>query len=108
MIVKEKNSPSPTDKYGKAGYEAEKQMAFYLRRAFSEKQDFFLFNDVKFQRNGETTQIDHLVLHAHGFYLVESKSVTGSISVNKQGEYTRRFGNKTSGMKSPVTQVKMQ
>lgn len=83
-------------------------MAFYLRRAFSERPDVFIFNDCKFQRKGEIAQIDHLVLHPFGFYLVESKSVTGSITVNQQGEYIRQFGSKTSGMKSPVTQVKMQ
>lgn len=108
MIVKEKLATPPTDKFGKAGYEAEKQMAFYLRRAFADQRDVFVFNDIKLQRNGETAQIDHLVLHPFGFYLVESKSVTGSITVNAQGEYTRQYGKKVSGMKSPVTQVKMQ
>lgn len=83
-------------------------MAFYLRRSFSESPDVFVFNDLKFQRKGENSQIDHLVLHPFGFYLIESKSVTGSIMVNQQGEYIRQFGTKTSGMKSPVTQVKMQ
>ena len=108
MIVKEKLATPPTDKFGKAGYEAEKQMAFYLRRAFADQRDVFVFNDIKLQRNGETAQIDHLVLHPFGFYLVESKSVTGSITVNAQGEYTRQYGKKVSGMKSPVTQVKIR
>ncbi len=108
MIIKEKQSPSPTDRFGRAGYEAEKQMSFYLRRAFAERQDVFVFNDLKFKRNDETAQIDHLVLHSFGVFLIESKSVTGSISVNEQGEYARHFSNRTKGMKSPVTQVKMQ
>jgi len=108
MIAKEKQSPPPTDKFGKAGYDAEKQMAFYLRRAFAERPDIFVFNDVKFKRNGESAQVDHLILHPFGFYLIESKSVTGSITVNAQGEYSRQYGKQTSGMMSPVAQVKMQ
>ena len=108
MIAKVKDDAPPSDRFGKAGYDAEKQMAFYLRRAFADKPDVFVFNDIKFKRNREAAQIDHLVLHPFGFYLVESKSVTGSISVNAQGEYSRHYGNKTTGMKSPVAQVKMQ
>ncbi|WP_417377377.1 nuclease-related domain-containing protein [Gimesia maris] len=108
MIVKEKEGSIPTDKMGRAGYDAEKQMAFYLRRAFSESPDIFVFNDIRFVRNGEAAQIDHLVLHRYGFFLIESKSVTGAIEVNKQLEFVRVFGRQRKGMKSPITQVKMQ
>lgn len=57
MILKEKTSRCPTDKFGLAGYQAEKQMAFYLRRAFGEMPDVFGFNDLRFERNGEVAQI---------------------------------------------------
>ena len=57
MIVKDKEGPIPTDKMGRAGYDAEKQMAFYLRRAFAEASDIFVFNDIRFVRNGEAAQI---------------------------------------------------
>jgi hypothetical protein len=33
MIAKDKTTPAPTDKFGRAGHDAEMQMAFYLRRA---------------------------------------------------------------------------
>ena len=108
MIEKIKEGPVPSDKLGKAGHEAEMQMAFYLRRAFAESSDVFVFNDLRFVRNGEVAQIDHLVLHRYGFFLIESKSVTGAIEVNKQLEFTRVHGRQRRGMKSPLTQVKMQ
>ena len=108
MIVKEKTGEPPGDKYGQAGYKAEQQMAFYLRRAFGESSDIFVFNDLRFVRNGEVAQIDHLILHRFGLVSVESKSVTGSIEVNAQQEFVRVFGRKRSGMKSPITQVNMQ
>ena len=108
MIVKEKEGLIPTDKMGRAGYDAEKQMAFYLRRAFGEANDIFVFNDIRFVRNGEAAQIDHLVLHRYGFFLVESKSVTGTIEVNKHLEFARAYGRQRKGMKSPIAQVGMQ
>ena len=30
MIAKEKTTPAPADKFGRAGHDAEMQMAFYL------------------------------------------------------------------------------
>ncbi len=108
MIVKDKEGPIPTDKMGRAGYDAEKQMAFYLRRAFAEASDIFVFNDIRFVRNGEAAQIDHLVLYRYGFFLIESKSVTGTIEVNKHLEFSRAYGRQRKGMKSPIAQVKMQ
>jgi hypothetical protein len=108
VILKDKDGPIPSNKTGKAGYEAERQMAFYLRRAFGESPDVFVFHDLRVVRNGEVGQIDHLVLHPYGFFLIESKSVTGSIEVNKQLEFVRVFGRQRKGMKSPIAQVKMQ
>ena len=108
MIAKEKTSKTPTDKFGKAGFASERQMAFYLRREFAETPDVFVFNDLRIRRNGETAQIDHLVLHPFGAFLIESKSVTGTIHVNEQHEFVREFSGRTTGMKSPVTQVRMQ
>jgi hypothetical protein len=108
MIVKEMSSESPTDKFGQAGYEAEKQMAFYLRRAFGESDDVFVFNDLRLVRDGEVAQIDHLVLHRFGLALVESKSICGTIEVNRQLEFVRTYGRNRTGMKSPITQVTMQ
>ncbi|MEZ6108433.1 MAG: nuclease-related domain-containing protein [Pirellulaceae bacterium] len=91
-----------------AGHQAEIQMAFYLRRAFADVPDVHVFNDLRITRAGETAQMDHLVFHRYGFVIVESKSVTGTIEVNRHGEFSRRHGNQRSGMKSPIVQARMQ
>lgn len=83
-------------------------MAFYLKRAFAEIPDVLIYNNLRFVRNGEVAQIDHLVLHRYGFTLIESKSVTGKVEVNKQLEFVRVYGHKRTGMKSPISQVGMQ
>ncbi|TWU23246.1 Nuclease-related domain protein [Novipirellula galeiformis] len=108
MILKEKESARPTDPMGNAGYEAEKQMAFFLRRAFAESPEVMVFNDVTFERNNERAQIDHLVLHRFGFVIIESKSITGTVEVNEHLEFIRKSGSRRAGMRSPIEQGRLQ
>lgn len=108
MIAKDKTTSAPTDKTGRAGHDAEMQMAFYLRRAFAEVPDIYIFNDLRLERNGEVAQIDHLVFHRFGFLIIESKSVVGTITVNAKGEFTRTFDGYPRGMQSPIHQATLQ
>lgn len=111
MIIKERNPEEhrETDKYSVAGAKAEEQMAFYLRRAFSEDPNIFVFNDLRFEdESGDAAQIDHLVLHRHGFVIIESKSVSTGVSVNEHGEWVRFWEGKPQGMPSPIQQAKLQ
>lgn len=108
MIIKDKvikNSSSPT---AKAGQKQEQDVAFFLRRAFKDHEQVFVINDFKFTHNNETAQIDHLIVYPYGFVLIESKSIKGEVKVNDFGEWTRSFGNKWSGMASPIKQVELQ
>lgn len=108
MIVKEIDFKSLNNKYEKSGFEAEKQMSFYLKRAFSEDDNVYVINDLRLQVEDEYAQIDHLVLHQYGFIIIESKSVTDKICVNKYGEWKRIYHNQESGMPSPIQQAKRQ
>jgi len=108
VIVKEKDLIVATSAQGKAGEEAEKQMAFYLKREFAKDADVFVFNDLRLIHDGEVAQIDHFVLHKYGFALIESKSVAGTVEINEYGEWIRMFNNKPSGMPSPVLQLERQ
>jgi len=100
-----KNCTSPT---AIAGQKQEKDVAFYLRRAFKDDTQIFVFNDFKFTHNDETAQIDHLIVYRFGFILIESKSITGSVKVNKQEEWSRSYRDKWQGMPSPIKQVLLQ
>ncbi|SMP64244.1 Nuclease-related domain-containing protein [Neorhodopirellula lusitana] len=108
MIVTDKATAAPTDPRGKAGYEAEKQMAFFLRRAFMESRDVLVYNDITLERKGERAQIDHLVLHRFGFVIIESKSITGTVEVNEHGEFARDIQGRRIGMRSPIEQASLQ
>jgi len=108
MILKDKtplNAVSPT---AKAGQKQEQDVAFFLRRAFKDHKKVFVINDFKFCHNGETAQIDHLILYPYGFLLIESKSIKGEVKVNSLGEWTRSINNTWSGMASPIKQVELQ
>ncbi|MEX2672879.1 MAG: nuclease-related domain-containing protein [Phycisphaeraceae bacterium] len=109
MIAIEFAGVPPQDSMGRAGYDAEKQLAFYLKRAFQEPAyDFRVFNGLRVIRRGEVAQIDHLILHRFGFVLVESKSIAGSVNINSHGEFTRWYGKQPKGIPSPIAQAKRQ
>lgn len=91
-----------------SGHEAERQMAFYLRRTFGESTDAHVLNDLRLERNGEVAQIDHLVIHKHGMIIIESKSVSGEVHINDHLEYVYVYGRKRVGMPSPTLQAKRQ
>lgn len=111
MICKERDHREhpENDKLAIAGAKAEKDMAFYLSRAFVDAPDLWIFNDLRFKdETGDRAQIDHLVLHRHGFIVIESKSVSTSVAVNRQGEWVRFWNRIPQGMPSPIEQAKRQ
>lgn len=108
MILKEKEFTNPSDLRQKAGEEAEKQMAFYLQRAFRKRDDCFVINDLRVIHDGDVAQIDHLVVSPFGLFIIESKSVHGTISINQHGDWKRTYNNEVTGMPSPVLQGQEQ
>lgn len=96
------------DKRLQAGYAAEKQLAFYLDRAFGEEAFIHVFHGLRVERHGDVAQIDHLVLHRFGFVLVESKSISGKVTIDEHGDFTKSFGSKIEGIPSPVKQARRQ
>lgn len=111
MILKERDKEEHPykDKFSIAGAKAEETLGFYLRRVFSHSSDAHVINDLRMQNQyGDAAQIDHLILHRHGFIVVESKSVISTVEVNERAEWTRIWNGRRQGMRSPVQQVKLQ
>ncbi|SMD01572.1 Nuclease-related domain-containing protein [Desulfocicer vacuolatum DSM 3385] len=105
MIIKETDKKKVNGKFQQFGYDAEKQMAYYLMRAFEKDKVIRVINDLRLEKDGVVAQIDHLIIHSFGFIIIESKSVTTEVSVNEHGEWARYFNNKPKGMPSPVNQA---
>ena len=108
MILKDKELQNVKSANTIAGQKQELDVAFYLRREFKDHPEVFIINDFKFSHNDETAQIDHLIVYPFGFILIESKSISGEVKVNQQGEWTRSHRSKWSGMPSPIKQVELQ
>lgn len=108
MIRKDATKHEPENARQAAGQAAESDMAFYLKRAFGDSKNVHVFNDFRFEHNGENAQMDHLILHRFGMMVVESKSVSTSVKINERGEWSRLWDEKWSGMPSPIQQAKVQ
>ncbi len=108
MILKDVDELATIDKYQKAGLSAEKQMAFYLKRAFGSEENILVINSLRLEKLGDAAQIDHLLLHEYGMIIIESKSVSTRVAVNEHGEWARAVDGKTQGMPSPVQQALRQ
>ena len=83
-------------------------MAHYLDRHFGDAKDVFVLHDLRVVLEGEAAQMDHLVLHAFGAAIVESKSVSTSVRVNSAGEWERLWDGRWQGMADPVLQGERQ
>ena len=108
MMTKELERQTHADPLRRAGYEAERQMAHDLKRAFGDRPEVKILHNLRLERWGEVAQIDHLALHRHGMIVIESKSVTGQVSVNERGDWARHWNGGLRGMPSPVLQGQRQ
>lgn len=112
MIVKEKKFSPSTDPRVRAGDEAEKDMAFRLGRRFSQEPNVHIINDLRIVHEGNTFQIDHLLVTPVGLFIVESKSVHCPVTIkvwdDKREHWSRNFDGKTEGIDSPVLQADEQ
>lgn len=108
MILKSLEEVVSTDRFSIAGDKAEKQMAFYLDRAFAKDSSIFVLNGIRLKRDNDVCQIDHLIVHDFGMVIVESKSVTSKVKINEDGSWERFWEGKYIGMASPVLQAERQ
>lgn len=109
MIFKEMDEVlQPLSKAEQNGVNAEKQMAFFLRRFFKDSTQVDVLNSLRIELEGEIAQIDHLVLLPHGLLIVESKSVVGKVQIKDDGQWVRWYDNQSKGMRSPIVQAQMQ
>ena len=121
MIVKPYESgPVPQDVRAKAGAEAERQMAHYLHRKFKDSPEVCVLHGLRIEDGGQpeqdgslgVCQVDHLILHRWGMFIVESKSVTQEVRIRPDGtggdEWTRVNRGGEQGMSSPIRQAQRQ
>lgn len=121
MIIKSASyEPLPDDLRLRAGMLAEKQVAFYLHRAFAKDPRACVLHDLRlvdeeqpeFDGRPGVCQIDHLVVHPWGMFIVECKSAHGQVTVHfdqaRNDDWKRTFQGRGYGIPSPIQQAQRQ
>ncbi len=121
MIVRPyEQTASHRDRRQRAGAAAEEQMAHYLNRDFRDDEQVFVLSGIRLEDREQpeqdgspgVCQMDHLVVHRWGLFIVESKSVSREVRVRPDGsggdEWTRVYRGKETGMPSPIQQAQRQ
>ena len=120
IVLPYREGSSSVDPRQRAGAAAERQMAHYLHRTFSDDASACVLHGLRIkdpdqpEQNGApgVCQIDHLLVHRWGLFIVESKSVSQEVRVRPDGtggdEWSRVWNGSESGMPSPIRQARRQ
>lgn len=90
----------------KKGEQGEKKVISVLDRI---KEDHFLLNNVTLVNASSqmSHQIDHVLIHPNGLFVIETKNYSGEITVDPaSGKWTKRIRAKTSKISDPLRQNK--
>ncbi|MYK83858.1 MAG: NERD domain-containing protein [Gammaproteobacteria bacterium] len=121
MIIKLYDDKTlPQDRRQRAGAIAERQLAHYLHRRFNDDPNVCVLHGLRIEdpkqpeQDGSAgvCQIDHLLVHRWGMFIVESKSATEEVCVRPDGtggdEWSRVYRGREIGMPSPIRQAQRQ
>ena len=108
MIAKELEEYLGESPQEKAGYYAEKEMAFFLKKHYEMSDDVWVLNNLRFLWQGDYAQIDHLVIFKYGMVIIEDKSVSTKLKYNEHQEFFRLWDNHWNPMDNPVKQAERQ
>lgn len=89
-----------------AGYQAEKENAYYLDFAFEKSKNVLLLHDIRLEHNGKVAQFDHILISRLGIELLETKSAKGTMTINDDGSLTLKNGNYANTYPNPLEQSK--
>lgn len=69
------------------------------------KKKYHLINDVTLEVEGETTQVDHIVVSEFGVFVIETKNMSGWIfGTERQARWTQKIYRKSFRFQNPLRQ----
>lgn len=90
-----------------AGIKGEKEAAYEIDFHFGATKNYAVIHDLRIEVDGRVAQIDHLLIGRFlDIWVCETKNFCEGIAINEQGECTRFYNNRPSGMASPFEQNK--
>lgn len=96
------------------GYDAEHQMAHYLKRKFFDHPEIHVLNNLRFKcvtDDGDYAQIDHLIITPYCFIVVETKNWVGGMKYDEDGNcwyLSKEDDEWHTSKESPIFQAKRQ
>jgi hypothetical protein len=88
------------------GLAGERDAVHYLDLSFSGGENHAVLHDLRLEIDGQVAQIDHLIVNRLlMFYLLETKTYSGSLHINEHGEFMVEYANERRyGIESPLEQ----
>jgi hypothetical protein len=88
------------------GIQGERDAAHYLDNYLRDDPERALLHDLRISIDGETAQIDHLLMtRGMHVYLLETKNFGGNVHINAHGEFSVEYsGERVFGIESPIEQ----
>lgn len=91
----------------RSGIKGEEEAAYEIDFHFGATKNYAVIHDLRIEVEGWVAQIDHLLIGRFlDIWVCETKSFCEGIAINEQGECSRFYNNKPSGMPSPFEQNK--
>lgn len=92
-------------KYLNSGTKGENNSAYQLDFYYGASEDWIVIHDLRLVFQHQIAQIDHLLINRFlQVFVCESKSVSGEIIINKQGEFSYKYETNTKEVASPLLQ----
>ena len=88
------------------GIQGERSAAYYIDNYLGDSEYYIVLHDLRIEVDGETAQIDHLLINRVFAFLLETKNFNADISINELGEFTTQSRWKKQGIPSPIEQSK--
>lgn len=91
----------------RSGIKGEEEAAYEINFHFGATKNYAVIHDLRIEVEGRVAQIDHLLIGRFlDIWVCETKSFCEGLAINEQGECSRFYNNKPSGMASPFEQNK--
>lgn len=100
----EKINTARSDKE-RRGFINEKETAYLIDFELKTSEDYAVLHDLRFEYNGRTAQIDHLIIGRNFIFVVESKFFGGNLEIGDD-TWIVNYGSKKYSISSPIRQNK--
>jgi len=87
------------------GLKGENETAYFIDFNLMNNENYVILHDLRFEIDGLTAQIDHLLINkAVGIIIVETKNTQSEVTIRDDGTMLYNYGKKSHNLPSPLAQ----